>query len=155
MPKVREPVDLIIAKGKKHLTKEEIEDRKRFEVSNLPNDDIVTPDYLLEELKTEFYNIAEKLKELNIISNLDNNSLARYVAAEHEYQRFTKELISMNSITNKYKEYLKMQSEWFKQARASASDLGLNITARCKLIIPKGEHEVVQSEEEKLFGDSL
>ncbi len=154
MPKTREPIDLIVAKGKKHLSKEEIELRRSSEII-VSSDNIISPEYLKEELKEEFYILASKLKEVNIISNLDNYALARFVAAEHEYQKFIKQLISMDTITNKYKEYQKMQSEWFKQARSSANDLGLTISSRCKLVIPQGETNTVQSEEEKLFGDSL
>ena len=96
------------------------------------------------------------LLEINIISNLDCDALARYVAAEHEYEKLTKALISFESISNRYKEYQKMQSEWFKQARASANDLGLTVTSRCKLVVPKtSNNESEESEEEKLFGASL
>lgn len=39
----KEPVNLVLAKGKKHLTKEEIEDRKNSEIK-ASSDDIVAPD---------------------------------------------------------------------------------------------------------------
>ena len=35
----------------------------------------------------------------------------------------------------------KLQSEAFKEARAAASDLGLTIASRCKLVAPKAKEE--------------
>ncbi len=34
-----------------------------------------------------------------------------------------------------------MQEKLFKMARAAASDLGLTITSRCKLVVPKPEEK--------------
>lgn len=138
-----------------HLTKEEIAKREEEEIQ-APSDNIQAPEYLSDELREKFDKIANMLLEINIISNLDCDALARYVAAEHEYEKLTKALISFESISNRYKEYQKMQSEWFKQARASANDLGLTVTSRCKLVVPKtSNNESEESEEEKLFGASL
>ena len=45
---------------------------------------------------------------------------------------------------------------FFKQARALGSDLGLTITGRAKLVVPKGKEEPKElTPEEKLFGKAL
>ena len=52
MSKRREPIDLIIAKGKKHLTKEEIENRKNTELNvDAIKEKIKPPDYLMDNLR--------------------------------------------------------------------------------------------------------
>ena len=57
MPKNREPIDLIIAKGKKNLTKKEIRERKNSEIK-VGYENVEPPSYLPEELKEEFNRIA-------------------------------------------------------------------------------------------------
>ena len=60
----RQPIDLIVAKGKKHLTKKEIEERKKQEVK-APADNIHAPDYLTEKQKKTFENIYRRNKFKN------------------------------------------------------------------------------------------
>ena len=49
----RQPIELVVAKGKKHLTKAEIEERKRTEVK-APADKVTAPPYLTPEQKKKF-----------------------------------------------------------------------------------------------------
>lgn len=49
----RQPTDLVVMKGKKHLTKAEIEARKNAEVV-APNDKVKPPAYLTPEQKKKF-----------------------------------------------------------------------------------------------------
>ncbi len=50
MARPRQPTDLLLVKGKKHLTKAEIEDRKSKEVK-APSDKVKAPSYLPADLK--------------------------------------------------------------------------------------------------------
>lgn len=157
MSKPREPIDLIVAKGKKNLTKAEIEERRIQEVK-VPSDNIEIPLYIskYDELKNEFNRLATMLLDSNMITNLDSASLARFIVSEHEYQRVTNKMLDIQTINNVYKNYADLQDKFFKQARAAASDLGLTISSRCKLVVPKKEDgEKEQSKEEKLFGAKL
>ena len=70
----RQPIELVIAKGRKHLTKSEIEQRKSTEVK-APADNIKPPSNLNKEQKKEFKKISKQLIELEIMSNLDCDSL--------------------------------------------------------------------------------
>ena len=56
----RQPIELVIAKGKKHLTKAEIESRKNTEVKG-KKDNIKPPGNLTKDEKKEFKKIAEEL----------------------------------------------------------------------------------------------
>lgn len=132
----KEPTDLLLVKGKKHLTKAEIEERKAQEIK-APADNVQAPSYLPDELKEEFDRIALELIDIGIMSNLDSEALARNIVAESQYQKVSVRLMKMKTFGAKYMELLKIQKELFKQARDSASDLGLTISSRCKLVVPK------------------
>ena len=135
----KQPIDLVIAKGKKHLTKEEINTRKSQEIS-VPFVDIQAPSYLPKKLQEEFDEIAAKLKSLNIMTELDEDCLARYLLSKRNYLKITRKLNSI--ITKKDVKVseidglISIQDKLFKQCRSAASDLGLSISSRCKLIVP-------------------
>lgn len=156
MSKRREPIDLIAAKGKKNLTKKEIEERKNREVK-APSENIEPPSYLPDELKEEFINIALKLKDIGIISDLDVTALGRFLVSEYQYQKVTTKMLKMKNITDKYFDYANLQDKFFKQARAAAGDLGLTISSRCKLVLPddKKKDGNEQSEGQKRFGNRI
>ncbi len=139
MPRPREPVDLLIAKNKKHLTKEEIQKRRKEEVKvEINKDNILPPDYLTDSLKKEFFKISEKLINIGIMTELDNDCLARYLLSKQMYLKYTSLLtkeIKRENFT-KIEKYMNIQDKAFKQCRACANDLGLSISSRCKLIMP-------------------
>lgn len=151
--KQREPIDLIIAKGKKHLTKEEIEERRNSEINIDDYKNVKAPSYLSKKQKNEFTEIATKLVDIGIMSELDEDCLARYLIAKDNYLKFTKLLNSAmkNKTSKKYKEdaemqrilsldiesYLIQQDRAFKQCNTCADKLGLTITSRCRLQVPQ------------------
>lgn len=135
MARPKQPISLIQAKGKKHLTKSEIEERKSKEVK-AANDKVEPPSYLPDTLKEEFIRIASELIKVEIMTNLDCEALARFVVSEYNYQKVTKKLLKTGVDNDKYFNYLVMQDKLFKQSRQAASDLGLTISSRCKLVVP-------------------
>ncbi len=150
--KQREPIDLLLAKGKKHLTKGEIENRKNTEVNVDDYKNVKPPGYLSKKQKEEFTEIATKLLDIGIMSELDEDCLARYLIAKENYLRATKLLnvAYRNKAAKKYKDNAEMQRVFsndiesnlihqdraFRQCRASAADLGLSISSRCRLVLP-------------------
>jgi len=140
MARPREPIELIIAKGKKHLTKKEIEERKAQEVK-APNNNIEPPSYLPDDLKEEFNRIANELNEIGIMSNLDCEALARFIVAENQYQKVSQKILKMKTVGPNYIELVKIQEKLFRMSRQAASDLGLTISSRCKLVMPKKEEK--------------
>ena len=150
MPRGRpkEPINLIIAKGKKHLTKKEIEDRKKSEITTSYTD-VQPPDYLSHEEKLEFCKIAVILLEIGIINELDEDCLARYVISNRNYVQYTKKLRELNQkllnakrndskrkLEDQIDTYLIYQDRALKQCRLCANDLGLSISSRAKLVMP-------------------
>lgn len=156
MPNPKQPIQLIQAKGKKHLTKSEIEERTRSEVQ--PNtDNIKPPKYLTPPQKKRFRTIVKDLIALEIMGNTDCDALARYIIAEDMYikitERLTEALNSSESLEGSedidgYSDavaavnyYAKLHDKYFKQCRSAANDLGLSISARCRLVVPKAPAE--------------
>lgn len=134
----RQPIELVKAKGKKHLTKAEIEAREKSELKvDLKN--VSVPEYLPDKLKEEFVDIANKLLIVGVMTELDEDCLARYLLSKQSYLQYTSML---NKATKKNKiiemeKLMTMQDKAFKQCRASANDLGLTIASRCKLVMPE------------------
>ena len=122
----RQPIELVLANGKKHLTKAEIEARRASEIG---------------PLKVEFTRIAGQLSELKIMGETDVDALARYVVANTFYVNAVKKLRSkeVRDDPELFESWLKIQEKFFKQARSSATDLGLTISSRCKLVVPAAD----------------
>lgn len=140
MARPRQPTDLILLKGNKHLTKSEIKDRKNGEI-NAPADNIEPPLYLPDNLKKEFIKISKQLVDIGIMSNLDCEALARFLVSEFNYQKVTKKLLKLGVENDKYFDLLLTQEKLFKMCRQASSDLGLTISSRCKLVVPKADEK--------------
>ena len=91
MARPREPIALIEAKGKKHLTKAERDARKKTEIT-APCDNVTPPAWLSKKEKEKFDEIAKQLLDIGIMSNLDCDILARYVRSQTEYEKITRQL---------------------------------------------------------------
>ena len=155
MARPRQPIELVEIKGKKHLTKKEIKDRKETEVKGNA-DNISAPEYLDKNQKAEFQKISDELLSIGIMSNLDCDGLARYIIAETNYNKVT-EIIKNYDIAGDIDGYAKLvsvQDKYFKQCRSSASDMGLTITSRCRLVVPKAEEKPSENKFLKFGGMS-
>ena len=75
-------------KGKKHLTKAEIEARKNAEVV-APNDKVKPPAYLTPEQKKKFRKLSKELLAIKLIANVDCDALARLLIAQDQYIEIT------------------------------------------------------------------
>ena len=134
----RQPIELVLAKGNKHLTKAEIEARRNSEIGPLTGD-ITPPAYLTKKQKAEFNTIAGQLQELKIMGETDVDALARYVVANSMYVDTVKKLRrkEVKEDPDLYEQWIKVQDKLFRQARTAAGDLGLTISSRCRLVVPE------------------
>ena len=138
----RLPLEVVQARGSKHLTKAEIQERKEREIKPV-TDDIIAPDYQTKKQKDIFYKLASQLEKLKIMGETDVDALARYIVANDSYVHATKQL-RKSEVKNdpmKYESWSKIQERNFKMVRASANDLGLSISSRCKLVVPGANKE--------------
>lgn len=134
----RQPIELVLAKGNKHLTKAEIEARRNSEIGPLSGD-MEPPAYLTKKQKAEFNTIAGQLQELKIMGETDVDALARYVVANSMYVDTVKKLRrkEVKEDPDLYEQWIKVQDKLFRQARTAAGDLGLTISSRCRLVVPE------------------
>ncbi|NLE27513.1 MAG: phage terminase small subunit P27 family [Clostridiaceae bacterium] len=138
----RQPIKLLQAKGRKHLTKDEIRERMRREVT-VETDHVTPPDYLSKDMRAEFEQIAARLIEIGILADIDADALARYLLSKQLYLNYTTSLAraSKTGDVDAIGKLSTIQDKAFKQCRASANDLGLSITSRCRLVMPKQEEK--------------
>lgn len=156
MARPREPIELIAAKGRKHLTIGEYTERKQSEIT-APVDNVKAPVFLSKKECEKFEELAKQLIELKIMSNLDCDVLARYIRAETEYIKVTKQLQKIKFLPDKesmaaedaqlagqYAQYnylSKIQNRMMKACNENARELGLTISSRCRLVIPKEKED--------------
>lgn len=155
MARPREPINLVIAKGKKNLTKAEIEERQSSEVQPCV-DDITAPSFLTAKQRTEFDRIAGQLMKIKILGETDCGTLARYVVAQENYEQAVKDLRTVQKQRPKgdgatvealvlwadmLEKLDKRLERYFKQAQSAARELGLTISSRCKLQVPVKEEQ--------------
>ena len=148
----RQPLELVLAKGNKHLTKAEIQERREREIKPI-TDNIIAPAYLTKKQNDEFYKIADQLKKLKILGETDVDALARYITSKDMYETAVKQL-RKKEIKNDpfiFEKWLNIQDKLFKQCRASANDLGLSISSRCKLVVPETKNETPKENKFKKF----
>lgn len=141
----RQPIELVIAKGKKNLTKAEIQERRDSEIKPIA-DNIIAPSYLTKKQIEEFYKISDQLKRLKIMGETDVDALARYIVANDLYITAVKKLRSKEVTDNPvlFELWARNQERYFKQCRSSANDLGLSISSRCRLVVPEASNNTVK-----------
>lgn len=153
MARPRQPIELVKAKGKKHLTKQEIESREKSELK-VDLKDVSVPNYLPSKLKKEFIDVANKLLIVGVMTELDEDCLARYLLSKESYLQYTKMLKKATKENNiiEMEKLMTMQDKAFKQCRACANDLGLTIASRCKLVMPETKEPPKENKFNKFGG---
>lgn len=148
----RLPIEVVEARGSKHLTKAEIRERRERELKPI-TDNIIAPTFLTKKQKNEFYKISEQLEKLKIMGETDVDALARYIVANEFYINTVKQLRKpeVKNDPLAFEQWAKIQERYFKQCRASANDLGLSITSRCKLVVPKTDADTPKENKFKKF----
>jgi phage terminase small subunit len=81
-----QPIDILVAKGKKHLTHEEKKRRKEGEIK-LGQNKFICPEFILKDPKAfeKWQEIMELYKDVDFVSNGDTGHLARYCKTFSEY----------------------------------------------------------------------
>lgn len=178
----RQPTAVVVAKGKKHLTKAEIKDRENRELVAAA-DNIAPPSWLSKAQKQRFNALAAELLKMEVLANVDCEALGRLVAAESQYIQITKELEKQpitftakvprkptvddnpdkivdgsvweeRQIVNQERNDLLIQQDraW-KQCRQGAADFGLSIAQRCRIVAPTAKEAAKTNKFEKFRKD--
>lgn len=148
----RLPLEVVQARGSKHLSKAEIQERQEREIKPIA-DNIIAPTYLTAKQKKEFDKIAEQLQKLKILGETDVDALGRYITAKDMYENSVKQMRKADVKNDPFlfEKWLNIQDKLFKQCRASANDLGLSISSRCKLVVPEPKTETPKENKFKKF----
>lgn len=148
----RLPLEVVQARGSKHLTKAEIKERQEREIKPV-TDNIVAPGYLTKKQKEDFYRLADQLKKLKILGETDVDALGRYITANDFYINAVKQMRKKEVKEDlvKFDAWVKIQERYFKQCRSSANDLGLSISSRCRLVVPEVKKETPKENKFKKF----
>lgn len=146
------PIELVVARGRKHLSAAEVKERMESELKPIM-ENIIAPAYLTSKQKKEFDKIAEQLKRLKVMGETDVDALARYVVANEFYVNAVRQLrkSDVKNDPEKFDQWAKIQERYFKQCRLSANDLGLTISSRCKLVVPGAAKEPPKENKFKKF----
>nr|DAY06491.1 MAG TPA: terminase small subunit [Caudoviricetes sp.] len=145
----RQPTDVVLANGRKHLSRAEEAERRAGEVKISPAKTAKPPKWLPETLKKDFRAIGKRLIASGLYTELDADTLGRYLVAQHQWLIATAEvekaLSQKDPETGQIRKkrdlaaadsWGKIQERYFKQARNCANDMGLTVTSRCRLVVP-------------------
>ena len=148
MAGTRQATDVILANGRKHLSRAEEAERRKHEVKAPPAQRAKPPKWLPEALKKEFRALGKKLIEAGLYSDLDADTLGRYLIAQHEYLIATDEVQkALTRVPGSGRDqegaesWGRIQERYFKQARNCANDMGLTMTSRCRLVVPESSQK--------------
>ena len=138
MPGKRQPTDVVLANGRKHLSRAEETQRRAGEVKLPQAETARPPGWLPKELKKTFRALGKQLIQAKLYTELDADTLGRYVAAQHQWELATGHAEEALEAADQEEAdgWSRIQDRYFKQARACANDMGLTITSRCRLVVP-------------------
>ena len=138
MAGTRQPTDVVVANGRKHLSKTEEAERRAGEVKVPRPKTIKVPKWVPEQLKGDFRRLGKQLLACGLYTDLDADTLGRYLVAQHQWLIATGE--AEKALAQRDQEnadgWGKIQERYFKQARNCANDMGLTVTSRCRLVVP-------------------
>lgn len=158
MPGPRQPTDVVIANGRKHLSKAEEAERRSREVKVSPAKSAKPPRWLPEWLKKDFRTLGKKLIAAGLYTELDADTLGRYLVSQHHWVAATRELNDALDARDleQADAWGRVQDRHFKQARGCAKDIGLTVDSRCRLVIPENSGQKTEDQNPFLpliFGD--
>jgi len=102
----------------------------------------VPPEYLTKKQAEEFLTLADELKRCEIMTNLDCDALARFVVARSDYAAYVKLVRSIKKDVDNLlalEKADKLKRGAFADCNTAAKELGMTISSRCKLVVPKKE----------------
>lgn len=167
MPGPRQPTDLVKAKGRKHLSKSEEAERRSREPQVARAKTAKPPKWLSEALKKDFRALGKQLIAAGLYTDLDADTLGRYLVAQHQWLIATGEVekaltacepdpdrpgaVRRTPDQEQADVWGRVQERYFKQARNCANDMGLTVSSRCRLVIPESVRERQRTEDDNPF----
>ena len=128
----------------KHLTKEEIEQKKAEEnLIKIDAKNIQAPSWLKGKVaRNEFNRLAKLLLEIEVVNELDITSLAVYCENYERLIKVTKELETEELVINgRINPKMKLKLQLQDELRKLGNELGINLSSRLKFASIKVQEE--------------
>lgn len=160
MPGPRQPLEVLMANGRKHLSRTEIAERLGGSVKGEGNiKRLMAPEWLPKSQRAEFSRVAAAVVKLmpTLVARTDAEVIATYCMARQEWMTATaraNQALTSGNI-DEADAWGRIQDRYFKQVRACANDLGMTITSRCRLVIPEGARKPEENPFEKLMRERM
>ena len=137
----RERLEVLEGKGRKHLTKAEKAQRAAGEAKPEIPKQIRAPNYLPEDLRPEYVELGKRLRDCGLFTVLDADVLARYLMARRSWLEASRAVFEAQKTEDlkRQDDASRIQDRFFKQCQRCASDLGLTVTSRCRLVLPESK----------------
>lgn len=121
------PIELLMANGKKHLTKAEIEQRKENEIK-LGDRKLICPSYIKNDANAykKWKEIIKVYKEIDFVSSGDVGVLARYCMTHSEYIELLERRKRIDKLTEDsedIEEYINDNEEFSYRIRKKLLDM--------------------------------
>lgn len=135
-----------------HLSKAEIEERKASELkveklTKIPS----CPAYLTVDQKKIFKKICKMLIDVNLLTSLDIDTIARYCVLQDTFIQLNKQINEDSSLLLNDK-ILNKQIKLSKEIQVLSNVLCLNPIARAKIVVNKVEEKKEESKFSKFLG---
>ena len=113
-------------------------ERRAGEVRVEPPKTAKAPKWLPEGLRKDFRALGKRLIAAGLYTDLDADTLGRYLLAHHQWLIATQETEAAlrKRDSEAAEDWGRIQERYFKQARGCANDMGLTVTSRCRLVVP-------------------
>lgn len=133
------PQNVIEMRDRSHQTKAEKAERHASEPKTEKVKQVRAPVWLPEHLREEFSKLGRELNEVGLLSKLDFDILARYLMSRDAWVAAhlkARDALDMDD-AKEAGTWSRVARTYFDQCQQCASSMGLTISSRCRLVVPK------------------
>ena len=133
------PQNVIEMRDRSHQTKAEKAARRASEPQTEKVKQVRAPVWLPEHLREEFSKLGRELNDVGLLSKLDFDILARYLMSRDAWVAAhlkARDALDMDD-AKEAGTWSRVARTYFDQCQQCANSMGLTITSRCRLIVPK------------------
>ena len=133
------PQNVIEMRDRSHQTKAKKATRRASEPQTKKVKQVRAPVWLPEHLREEFNKLGHELNDVGLLSKLDFDILARYLMSRDAWVAAhlkARDALDMDD-AKEAGTWSRVARTYFDQCQQCASSMGLTITSRCRLVVPK------------------
>ncbi len=142
------PQGVLELRGRTHQTKAEKEERRASEPKLAGAKRVRYPEWLPEHLRSEFNEISRELIRAGLFVKVDRDVLAQYLMARDAWiAAYAKAREALETDDSKAAgAWARVAKTYFSQCHDCASSMGLTISSRCRLVVPKPPDDPAESD---------